>query len=125
MQQTDRPAPWEIARAKGVTVASNGAAMLAMPDADGGRVFTRRAIKGIAVGAAADRVLPKLNELAGELLQRMDMPAPELHARLQAIAGLAHVPPPQHVEWAVAELNGVRVYCNGAEVFVTTQDLVP
>lgn len=120
-----QPVPWEIARANGMAVASNGAAMLVTPEAEGGRLFTRRAIKGLAVGAAADRVLPKLNELAGELLKRMDMPAAELHARLQAIAGLAHVAPPQHVEWAVAELNGVRVYCNGAEVLVTTQDMAP
>lgn len=123
--QADRPTPWEIARANGMAVASNGEAMLVLPEDEGGRLFTRRAIKGLAVGAAADRVLPKLNELAGELLQRMDMPSDELQARLQAIAGLAQVTPPEHVEWAVAELNGVRVYCNGSEVLVTTKDMTP
>lgn len=29
------------------------------------------------------------------------------------------------VNWLVAELNGVRVYQNGAAVIVTTQDLYP
>lgn len=120
-----QPVPWEIARRDGMAVASNGSAVLILQDAEAGRMFVRRAIKGLAMGAAADRVLPKLNELAGELLQRMDMPAQELAAKLQALAGLAHVAPPQHVEWAVAELNGVRVYSNGTEVLVTTKDMTP
>jgi len=29
------------------------------------------------------------------------------------------------IGWAVAELDGVRVYCNGAEVVVTRADLSP
>jgi len=122
---TAQPVPWVIARLDGMAVASNGSAVLILQDAEAGRMFVRRAIKGLAMGAAADRVLPKLNELAGELLQRMDMPAQELAAKLQALAGLAHVAPPQHVEWAVVELNGVRVYSNGFEVLVTTQDMTP
>lgn len=33
---------------------------------------------------------------------------------------------PQNIEWAVAELNGVRVYVDGSgTVVVTTQDLYP
>lgn len=31
----------------------------------------------------------------------------------------------RRVEWAVAELNGVFVYFDGAHVVVTTQDLTP
>jgi hypothetical protein len=122
---SEQPVPWEVTRRNGMAIASNGGTMVVLQDAEAGRLFVRRAIKGLSMGAAADRVLPKLNELAGELLQRMEMPAHELAARLQALAGLAHVGPPQHVEWAVVEMNGVRVYCNGAEVLVTEQDLTP
>lgn len=31
----------------------------------------------------------------------------------------------RRVEWAVAELNGVRVYFDGTHVMVTAQDLMP
>lgn len=31
----------------------------------------------------------------------------------------------QRLEWSVAELNGVRVYFDGVNVIVTTQDLTP
>jgi len=121
-----QPTPWELAHRGQVAVASNGTTMLVLQQASAGRLFLRRAIKGVGMGpGAVDRVLPKLNELAGELLARPDIPAQELAQRLQALAGLAHVPPPVHVEWAVAELNGVRVYCNGPEVLVTTEDMTP
>jgi hypothetical protein len=122
---TDQPVPWEVARTDALHVASNGAQQLVLLDVDAGRIFLRRGVKGLGAAPAGERVLPKLNELAGELLQRLDMPSAELVARLHAIAGLAHVPPPQHVEWAVAELDAVRVYTNGAEVVVTRRDLNP
>jgi len=32
---------------------------------------------------------------------------------------------PQNVEWAVAELDGVRVYMDGEHVIVTRKDLQP
>lgn len=119
------PTPWEFARSNEAHVASNGDARLILLDTDG-KIFARRGVKGIGVGsAAAEKVLPKLNELAGEILQRPDMPPAELAERLKALSGLAHVPPPQHVEWAVAELDGVRVYCNGPEIVVTRRDLTP
>jgi hypothetical protein len=122
----DKPIPWEVARGDGFHVASNGAQQLVLLDTDSGRIFLRRGVKGLGVGAgAAERVLPKLNELAGELLKRADIPAAEIAERLKALAGLSHVPPPQNVEWAVAELDGVRVYINGAEVVVTRRDLNP
>lgn len=31
----------------------------------------------------------------------------------------------EQVEWAVAELHGVRVYFNGVDVLVTTRDMQP
>ena len=121
---TGQPIPWEIARTDTLHVASNGQQQLVLLDTDG-RLFMRRGVKGLGARPSGERVLPKLNELAGELLQRLDMPSEELAARLQALAGLAHVPPPQNIEWAVAELDGVRVYTNGAEVVVTRRDLNP
>lgn len=119
-----RPTPWEIARTQGLEVASNGD--LQLHARGGARIFLRRAIKGLAVGSGPiDRVLPKLNELAGEMLQRPDMPPEELAQRLEAIRGLAHVVPPEHVEMAVAELDGVRAYVSGRTVILTREDLEP
>jgi hypothetical protein len=119
-----KPTPWEVARAPGLEVASNGD--LQLHARGGARIFLRRAIKGLAVGAShVDRVLPKLNELAGELLRRPEMPADELATRLEAIRGLSHVTPPEHVEMAVAELDGVRAYVSGRTVILTREDLNP
>jgi hypothetical protein len=119
-----RPVPWEVARAPGLEVASNGD--LQLHARGGARIFLRRAIKGLAVGAGpGDKVLPKLNELAGELLRNMSMPGDELARRLEAIKGLAHVTPPEHVEMAVAELDGVRAYVTGRTVILTREDLNP
>lgn len=120
-----KPTPWEFVRHDEAHVASNGDARVILLDTDG-RLFARRGVKSVGVGGcAAEVVLPKINELAGEIVQRPGMPAAELRERLSALAGLAHVPPPQHVEWAVAELDGVRVYCNGPEIVVTRRDLTP
>jgi hypothetical protein len=66
----------------GQRTASNGAHALQLLDA-AGRLFRRRAVKGLGSG----------------------------QARL--------------VEWAVAELHGVRVYFDGAHVVVTTRDITP
>jgi len=121
----DKPVPWEFVDAGAARVASNGDIRVVMLDA-GGRLFARRAIKRSGCGKpAAEVVLPQLNALAGEILAHLDMPADQLRDRLIALAGLAHVDPQKHVEWAVAELDGVRVYCNGAEVVVTRADLSP
>ncbi len=76
------PTPFEIVHKDGAQIASNGAASLSLLDA-GGRVFKRRAVKGVGTEQA------------------------------------------RRVEWAVAELNGVRVYFDGTHVVVTTQDLTP
>jgi hypothetical protein len=118
-----KPVPWEIARQPGLEVASNGAAIISVR---GGRVFLRRAIKGVGMGpGAVDRIRPKLNELSGELMARPEMPPEELRERLAALAGLAHVEPPEHVEWAVAELDGVRAYFDGVSVILTREDMKP
>ena len=75
--------PFEITESPaGGKVATNGAVLLSLPDADG-RVFRRRAVKN---------------------------------------AGTADA---QQVEWAVAELDGVRVYVDGQNVVVTRADLSP
>lgn len=117
--------PFEIVDgADGARIASNGALRLIVTDA-AGRLFRRRGLKGLAMRPAAEQLVPQLNALAGELLQQPDMPAQEAVGRLLAIAGTVPVAEPQRVEWAVAELNGVRVYTDGVNVVVTTQDMVP
>lgn len=117
-------AAWEITLLEGRWFASNGALHLALLDS-GGRMFARRAIKGIASRTAADVLLPRVNEFAGELLANPQMPAREAAAKLRAIAGLVPDAEPRRVEWAVAELDGVRVYCDGSSVIVTREDLTP
>lgn len=76
------PAPFEITRQDQAQIATNGVASLTLLDA-GGRVFRRRAVKGVGTEQA------------------------------------------RNVEWAVAELDGVRVYFDGVNVVVTRQDLMP
>lgn len=117
-----QPAPFEIGERDGIRVASNGRLTLSVLD-EGGRLFRRRAVAGISTGAAGEAVLPRLNQLAGDLLGRLDMPGDELRARLQAILATATPPEPRHIEWAVAELKGVRVYVDGDTVIVTERDL--
>lgn len=120
-----QPAPFEIAPLPdGGQVATNGAASLTLLDL-GGRVFRRRAIKATTKAPAALEALPLVNELAGQLLAAQDMPADQVQARLAEIS--ARIAPAAHqkIEWAVAEIGGVRVYFDGANVIVTTQDLAP
>ena len=117
------PVAFEIADQDGVRVASNGTVRLSVLDA-GGKIFRRRGISGLALKPAAEVLIPQLNQLAGELLQRPDTPPHEAIGRLLAIAGLVPTAEPQRIEWAVAELGGVRVYTDGRNVIVTTQDLV-
>lgn len=44
--------------------------------------------------------------------------------RRRAVTGVG-TEAPRNVEWAVAELNGVRVYFDGKNVVVTVRDLQP
>lgn len=74
--------PFEITRDEHAVTASNGSNTLRLLDADG-RVFRRRAVKGVG---------------GGQIVQ---------------------------VEWAVAELAGVRVYFDGQTVVVTRRDIQP
>lgn len=134
MAATDTPAkaqpvPFEIAEhvtAEGapIRIASNGGLRLTLLDADG-KLCRRRGVSGLALKPAAELLLPQVNALAGELLARPDMPAQEAVGRLLALAGQVPTAEPQRHEWALAELDGVRVYTNGVDVIVTRQDLQP
>lgn len=122
--QLSQPVPFEIIEDGAQRVASNGQLVLTVLD-EGGRIFRRRGVTGIGSKPAAEVLIPQLNRLAGELLQNPGTPAQEAVASLLAIAGLVPVAEPKRVEWAVAELNGVRVYTDGRNVVITTKDLVP
>lgn len=118
------PVPFEIVEHDGIRVASNGTLRLTLLD-PAGRLFRRRGLKGLALKPPGEVLLPQLNALAGELLARPDMPADEVVGRLLALAGLVPTAEPQRQEWAVAELDGVRVYTDGANVVVSKRDLEP
>ena len=118
------PVPFELGQRDGAHYASNGTTTLYVM-AEGGTVKRRRGIKGISPRPPAEVVLAMLNELAGDLLARLDMPADELAARVAVIGAMAQVAPPERSEWAVAELDGVRVYVDAGTVIVTRQDLMP
>lgn len=117
------PIPFEIVEQDGLKVATNGALRLTV--LDGGAIKRRRGVSGLATKPAAEVLLPHLNALAGELLQRPDMPAAEAVGRVIALAGLVPTSEPKRIEWAVAELEGVKVYTDGQNVVVTTKELMP
>lgn len=119
-----QPVPFEIIEQDGVRVASNGTVRLSLLDSSG-RLFKRRGVSGLAMKPAAEVLIPQLNAFAGELLANPATLAADALARLLAIAGLVPVAEPQKHEWAVAELDGVRVYTDGANVVVTRQELFP
>lgn len=122
----DQPVPFEIVEQHidGLTVrqACNGAMRVTLMDADG-RLFRRRAISGLALKPAAEQVLPHLNQLASDLLARLDMPAEEVAGRLLALAGQIPLAKPRNAEWVVAVLDGVHVTTDGTDVFVSRHDL--
>lgn len=120
----NQPVPFEIIEQDTVRVASNGTVRLSMLD-PAGRLFKRRGVSGLAMKPAAEVLIPQLNAFAGELLANPAMPAADAVARMLAIAGLVPTAEPQKHEWAVAELDGVRVYTDGTSVVVTKQDLMP
>lgn len=120
---TPQPVPFEILERPGQpSIGTNGAVRVQVLDQQG-HMFKRRGIAGINARPPGESVLPHLNALAGELLGQLDMPADELRRRLLALAALAEPKEPRRIEWLVAELNGVRVYVDGADVVVTTMDL--
>ena len=73
----------------------------------------------------AETAIPHINQLAGELLANLDMPAHVVAQRLADIATRVQPLPAQKVEWVVAELGDVRVYMTGRDVIVTRRDLHP
>lgn len=118
-----QPTPFTIVRAEGLPpVATNGACRLMCLDA-GGELRLRRGIRGVFGAPVAEKILPHLNALAGELLAHSDMAPADVAARLHALQMVCAPPPLPNVEWAYAELNGVRVYTDGVDVILTQQDL--
>lgn len=125
MDMLAQPLPFEIAVAgDGHRVASNGEATLSVMEPEA-KLWKRRAQKGLALKPPAEIVIPLLNQLAGELLASPHMPAHEVAERVRAIAGQAQPVPPRNVEWAVAELDGVRCYFDGRAAILTRLDLAP
>lgn len=123
-----QPTPFEITdvamHGRNVRIASNGLMHIQSWEPDA-RVFRRRGISGMAMRPAGEVLVPKLNELAGELLQKPDTPAHEVAARLMALAGLLPQNEPQRHEWLVVQVGDVRVYCSEAGVIVSREDLHP
>lgn len=119
----DQPIPFEIVEQDGAKVGSNGQVRVVLQEE--GRMFRRRGISGLAKRPAGEALLPHLNQLAGELLQRPDMPAEEAVGRLHALAGLIPVGEPQRHEWLVVEVDGIHVYTDGANIVVSRKDLAP
>ena len=118
-----QPTPFTLVKREGApSVATNGTTALVCLDA-GGIVMLRRGITGEFGAPTAEKILPHLNALAGELLANSAMPPLEVAARLHALQLACKPPEFQNTEWAFAELDGVRVYVDGSTVVVTRQDL--
>jgi hypothetical protein len=118
-----QPTPFNIVRRDGLPdVATNGACSLVCPDA-GGVIRLRRGIRGAFGAPAAEKILPHLNQLATELLSNSAMSPADVAARLHALQLVCMPDPLPNIEWAYAELDGVRVYTNGQTVILTRQDL--
>ena len=115
-------APATKPAAGSLRVATNGTVRLTVRG-EGGKVFLRRGIKGIALKPPAEALLPHLNQLAGELLKRLDMPANEAVQRLLGLVGMVPTVKPRRVEWAVAELGDVRVYTDGTDIILTKENM--
>jgi hypothetical protein len=76
----------------------------------------------ISVQAGGQRVAT--NGVQTLVLAEPEGPAGGRLFRRRAVRGVG-TPGAQPVEWAVAELDGVRVYLDGATVVVTRADLNP
>lgn len=120
-----QPLPFEIGEGEGVRVGVNGSTSLSIFADEGGRLFRRRGVKGLAGKPPAEAILPHLNALAGDLLANLEMPREELMNRLKELTALAAPPPTRNVEWIVGELKGVRCYFDGKNAFLTEKDLMP
>ena len=118
------PVPFEITEVDATHVASNGDTTLTLLDSEG-KMFRRRAIKGLSMAPCAETAIPHINQLAGELLANLDMPAHVVAQRLADIATRVQPLPAQKVEWVVAELGDVRVYMTARDVIGTRRALHP
>lgn len=118
------PVPFEIVIDGDTKVASNGAIRIVAIEPEA-VVKRRRGVAGLTTRPAGDVLLPQVNQFAGDLLKNPTMSPGEAVARLMAIAGLLPNAEPRRIEWAVVELNGVRVYADGLHVIVTTKELYP
>lgn len=117
------PVPFIIVRRDGSPpVATNGAISLTCPD-EGGVVRLRRGIRTSSEAPLGERLIPCLNELAGQLLSDPTMPAHEIASRLHELKVQCVPKVDEPVEWAYAELDGVRCYTDGETVVLTRQDL--
>lgn len=118
------PIPFEISQSGDSRIATNGDTTLTLLESDG-KLFRRRAVRGLSMKPCAEAAIPLLNQLAGELLANAEMPAHLVAQRLSDIKEAVQPVPSTKVEWAVAELDGVRVYMMGRDVIVTRQELQP
>lgn len=117
------PTPFTLVRNEGSPpVATNGTVSLTCPD-EGGVVKLRRGIRTSSKPPLGERVIPFLNELASMLLANPTMPAHEIASRLHALQVQCQPRVEENVEWAYAELEGVRAYTDGSVVVLTKQDL--
>ena len=103
-------------------VASNGKVALTCPD-EGGVMKLRRGIRATSAAPVGERLIPYLNELSGLLLADPTMPAHELGSRLHALQMQCQPRVEENVEWAYAELDGVRCFTDGETIVLTRQDL--
>lgn len=121
-----QPTPFERIEVEGRPVLSNGQVnVMIMAEEGQGRLFKRRAQRGLSPKPPGETVLPLLNSLAGELVSKLDMSPLELQTKLQFILSQASPRTPENVEWAVAELDGVRAYVDGSNVILSKMDLMP
>jgi hypothetical protein len=115
--------PFEITEADGRKAASNGTATLIVDAA--GELRRRRAISVVNQPPAAERLLPQVNKLAGDLLSNMAMENGDIQARLQDLISQLTPPPQKRKEWVKATLDGTNVFFDGTTVVVTKEDLWP
>jgi hypothetical protein len=122
-----QPAAFEIIEVGGARSASNGLSSITMlPDLAGqGRMFRRRAQRGLSMKPAREVAIPLLNQLSGELLGDSDLNGTQVAARIRAVADAIEGKPPENVEWAVVDVDGLRIYFDGRSVMVTRADLIP
>lgn len=119
-----QPAPFIIqALPDGSAVASNGATEVICTEPDA-QMFRRRGVRGLPAGPIAEKMLPQLNLLAGELVSQPAMPQQELRARLHVLMSLCDQPEPQNVEACVAQVGDVRVYVQQGRVIVSRQNVL-